>query len=153
MPICGFSASWQMMPVNVYVPNHPKASLMKGAFGELERNSNGYLKFRFVDSSSRARITVSFVDYCDHDNAVGLTYQNYNTYAFLKNSIKIGLRNPSNGRPYSDRELYTIMVHEAGHSIGMVHTNDPKDIMYPYLNSEQQALTNTDISQIKYLYR
>ena len=32
------------------------------------------------------------------------------SYAFLKNSIKIGLRNPSTGKYYSDRELYTIMI-------------------------------------------
>ena len=155
MPIYGFCASWQMMPVSVYIPNHPKANLMKSAFLELADNSNGYLAFNFVNEQrkKKAYITVEFVDYCNHDNAVGLTYQNANTYAFLKNSIKIGLRNPSTGKYYSDKDLYTIMIHEAGHSVGMVHTKNPKDIMFPYLNPQQKSLTNTDISQIKYLYR
>lgn len=155
MPIYVICASWQMMPVSVYIQDHPKANLMKRAFSDLAANSNGYLDFRFVNEQrkNKAYITVSFVDYCNHDNAVGLTYQNANTYAFLKNSIKIGLRNPSTGKYYSDKDLYTIMIHEAGHSVGMVHTSNPKDIMYPYLNSQQRNLTNTDIKQIKYLYR
>ena len=71
----------------------------------------------------------------------------------LRNSIKIGLKNPSTGKYYTDKELYLLMLHEAGHSIGMEHTSNPKDVMYPYLNSNQKTLTNNDIKQIQQLYR
>ena len=143
---------WYMMPINVYMPNNPKSGLMQKAFLELQNNSNNTLKFRFVQVKDRAQITVAFVAQCNHDNAVGLTYQGTKRHAFQKNSIKIGILNPKTNKPYSDKELYIIMLHEAGHAIGMKHTTDPKDIMYPRLNNQQESLTENDIKQIKNLY-
>ena len=145
---------WYTMPINVYIPEHSKAPLMKKAFLELE-NSTNLLKFRFLPEQrkNKAHIVISFVKSCNYENAVGLTYSPEKRYAFYKNSIKIGLFKLGTNQRYSDKDLYVIMLHEAGHAIGMKHSTNPKDIMYYSLNSEQKALTQNDIKQILILYR
>lgn len=144
---------WYTSPVNVYIPQHSKASLMKQAFMDIQ--NTGYIKFRFLNEqgAKRAHINVSFVSKCNHENAVGLTYMEEKRNAFRENSVKIGLRDISTNKPYSDKTLYVIMLHEAGHAIGMKHSPNPKDIMYPVLNSQQSKLTQNDIKQILYLYK
>ena len=145
---------WYTMPVNVYIPEHPKAQLMKKAFMDLQ-NSTGYIKFRFLDAQGerRAHIVVYFVKRCSMEGAVGVTYQPQKKHAFLRNTIQIGLINPNTNKIYSNDELYVIMIHEAGHAIGMNHTPNPSDIMYPVLNNKQRSLTKNDINQIIMLYR
>ncbi len=145
---------WYTMPLNVYIPAHPKAPLMQKAFLDLENNSGNTVKFRFLkeQAKNRAHISVSFVPKCNHDNAVGVTYQNTRNYAYQKNTIKIGLLNPSNNRAYSDKQLYVIMLHEAGHSIGLEHSMYPRDIMFHSINENQALLTDNDKKQIKMLY-
>ena len=147
-------AKWYTMPVNVYIPEHSKAPLMKKAFLDLQ-NSTGYIKFRFLNEQGarRAHIKVSFVSKCNYENAVGLTYMEEKRNAFKENTVKIGLRDIYTNKPYSNETLYIIMLHEAGHAIGMKHSPNPSDIMYYTLNPRQKKLTKNDIQQIIYLYK
>jgi len=151
---CATPAKWYTMPVNVYIPEHSKAPLMRKAFLDLQ-DSTGYIKFRFLNEQGkrRAHIVVQFVKRCPMDGAVGLTYRPESRNAFLKNTVQIGLIDPNTNKLYSNQQLYIIMLHEAGHAIGMNHTPNKSDIMYFQLNDKQKALTNTDKNQIIMHYR
>jgi hypothetical protein len=51
----------------------------------------------------------------------------------------------------ADTDIYTVTLHEAGHSLGLGHTTDTTAIMYPYYRLGQQ-IANDDINGIQSLY-
>lgn len=51
----------------------------------------------------------------------------------------------------SDVDLYTVALHEAGHALGLGHTDDPNSVMYPYYHFGA-VLSPDDIAGIQNLY-
>jgi hypothetical protein len=51
--------------------------------------------------------------------------------------------------PYN---LHTIMLHEAGHALGLDHSTNPNSPMYPRFNNPKTTLTGGDIQAIRTLY-
>ncbi len=51
----------------------------------------------------------------------------------------------------SNIDLYTVALHEAGHALGLGHTDDPNTIMYPYYRFGA-GLSSGDIAGVQALY-
>jgi Matrixin len=51
----------------------------------------------------------------------------------------------------SDLDVYTVALHEAGHALGLGHTDDPNTIMYPYYHFGA-GLSSGDIAGVQALY-
>jgi hypothetical protein len=51
----------------------------------------------------------------------------------------------------SDVDVYTVALHEAGHALGLGHTDDPTGVMYPYFRFGG-GLSPSDIAAIQALY-
>jgi len=51
----------------------------------------------------------------------------------------------------TDIDLYTVALHEAGHALGLGHTDDPNTIMYPYYRFGA-GLSSGDIAGVQALY-
>ncbi len=49
-------------------------------------------------------------------------------------------------------DLFSIALHEIGHSIGLGHSDDINSIMYPVVMAELDGLQQDDIAGIQYLY-
>ena len=98
---------------------------------------------------------VDFVTNCNTQHSVGCTHtvtRGKNYVAALvtigtkaKTNINhngeiiehIGYRNPSN--------IYGVMLHEVGHALGLKHSDNPSNIMYPYDLETLQYLTEDDL--------
>ena len=51
----------------------------------------------------------------------------------------------------SGLDVYTVALHEAGHALGLTHTDNPGDVMYPYYQ-EGKTLSANDIGAVRALY-
>jgi len=51
----------------------------------------------------------------------------------------------------SDTDIYTVALHEAGHALGLSHSDNPGDVMYPYYH-RGLPLSSNDIGAAKQLY-
>jgi predicted Zn-dependent protease len=53
---------------------------------------------------------------------------------------------------WNKNRLFSVLVHEIGHSLGIGHSNVTSAIMYPFLNLVSCTLNEDDILAIQYLY-
>ena len=51
----------------------------------------------------------------------------------------------------ADIDLFSVVLHEAGHALGLGHTDRPDSVMYPYYR-RLSALSEDDIAGIRHLY-
>lgn len=95
------------------------------------------IKFEYSKNSSEADITIEFEDNLItkyDDNFLGITdYKLEDDKKIDKSYIEVGLLKFNDER-VSDGEVKATIIHEFGHALGLGHSGNETDIMFPFIN-------------------
>lgn len=130
-----------------YLPR--MARLVREAFDRWEQTGIG-VRFQAVSDSAGADITVRWIDHFDFDRA-GQTDLTWDQLGRVRRAaISLALRTHT-GMVLPDGALMSVAVHEAGHAIGLPHSADSNDVMFPATRTS--LLTERDRRTVEVLYR
>ena len=129
---------------------HPRmAGYVREALGLWEGAGAG-VRFTTISDTATAEILVRWIDHFDFDRAgqTDLTWDQAGRVR--KAAILLALRT-NTGVALPDAALLTVAVHEAGHALGMPHSPDSNDVMFPA--TQTGSLSERDRRTVQVLYQ
>lgn len=149
--------------LKVFIPQKDMlTSPMTHAFQEWQRKTKSNFTFEFVNTKSTANIEVIFLDsgvteICG-EHVLGCAISrhkiSYMGTRIISSKIYISRRS-FNNTVMSNTEVYTIMLHEIGHSLGLGHSANKESIMFKGTNRTlaiKQEILDEDIQTLYKLY-
>lgn len=133
--------------LTVFIQQDTNSAMMKRAFLKWQNESYGKVKFVFTEKTP-ANINVTFTDKVDKTDAPLGSYSNTIKNGYItKSDIKIASINSK----ASKNMIYTTMLHEIGHSLGLPDTSRSVGIMNMPI-SESQDIYKRDVRQLYRIY-
>jgi len=111
------------------------------------RKADDRINFNFVNNKKDADIIINFVENLGkkyEENYLGLTEYDVNSQNEIKlSTIQISLLKFGTEK-IPDGEIKATLIHEIGHAIGLGHSDNELDIMYPYIGTNHDSEMNYD---------
>ena len=144
--IGNYGPNWKKQIIKVYIQQDSYSDMMKRAFQKWVEKCNGRLKFDYV-TNPPADIEVNFGDETDGtDGEIG-------SYALTikgGNITKAQITIAPNPEKNSNNLIYTVMLHEIGHALGLHDSSRKLGIMSTPV-TENQDIINTDLLRLFHL--
>ena len=152
---------WQQFPVKVYIGQYEHGPWVRKAFTEWQRASKNLVSFTFTTNKEEAQITVSPTNGALPTNDGGLLLgvtqsKRYAGKPYLYSADIVILRkDPKTKANIEGAVVYSVILHEAGHALGLGHSPSCSDIMATGCSRKQiaeQKLSKRDLNTLKLLY-
>jgi hypothetical protein len=127
------------------------AQMARDAFADW--NGNLPVRFDFVLDSATSDVQIVWIDKFGPDagQRVGTTGRTSDQNGWIVAARIIVAVHDSAGRTIQPSDLAGIVRHEAGHALGLGHSNDPKTKMYPV--EMVNEISDVDRATLKLLYQ
>ena len=141
-----YGPNWKKQILKVYIQQDSYSDMMQRAFQKWVEKCNGRLKFEYV-SGLPADIEVNFADKTDGtDGDIG-------SYVLIVKGgyiTHVQITMAPNPEKNSNNLIYTVMLHEVGHALGLHDSSRKLGIMSTPI-IENQDIINTDILRLFHL--
>jgi len=108
------------------------------------------ISFAEMRDSAAADIVIQWIDRFDIDRA-GQTDLTWDQFGRVRRAtVSLALHSTA-GAPLSDPALLSVAVHETGHAIGLPHSADSNDVMFP--STRTSVLSDRDVRTAQVLYQ
>lgn len=105
-------------------------ALVRDAAALWEQQGLGF-RFQFQADTAGAAIVVRWQTSFSPNDRAGQTDLVWDQYGRVRSAvITLAIRGPGD-RKLSEEALLAVAVHELGHAVGLPHSSDPDDVMYP----------------------
>jgi hypothetical protein len=126
-----------------------KREAARQAFVRWERVAAIPVRFEFVNDSATALVRVRWIERFPIRRA-GQADITWNRGGWIiRGTLTLATRT-HDGTSLSDDAVYTVALHEIGHLLGLGHSDDPHDVMYP--TTEVHDITARDRHTARLLY-
>lgn len=140
-------------------------SALRQAFADWEEATKPVIEFKFVNSPSEAMIHCSWIAGKDGVNsfnegghaepsihADGISRCDLVLCTKPNVSLKSHLYLDNESTNLSDSRLHFVALHEVGHAIGLPHSRNPNDVMFPTCTDDTKKLSERDVATVRALY-
>ncbi len=163
-PMPEVTLRWNHFPLTVYIDtdfikqNPGYVNDFRQALELWESSTNNLISFLVV-SSSDADISTEWVPNLKEKSLdtlgnTDIKFVNASGYGLIQNA-DIQLLTKTNSKDLSELDMTNLALHEIGHAIGLHHSDNENDIMYPSLtipSKEIKKISNEEIQKLQEIY-
>jgi predicted Zn-dependent protease len=143
------------VPLRVWIDSTAELAGVQAAFPSAVRSAFAEwsatgipLRFAYVNNPDGADIRVRWTEHLDHKT--GSTTWRTDRHGDLLSGDILLATHISDGQALDRRGMRAIALHEVGHSLGLSHSADPRDIMAPLVHVD--SISATDRNTVRMIY-